>query len=80
MCLSKAVKNRIYELCEERKISINKLCTISGITQSTLANINSRPNTNLTILTVMRICRGLNISLQEFFNSPLFTIDKLEDD
>ncbi len=80
MYLSKAVKNRIYELCKERKISINKLCTISGITQSTLANINSRPNTNLTILTVMRICRGLNISLQEFFNSPLFTIDKLEDD
>ena len=80
MYLSTAIKNRIYELCNERKISINKLCTISGITQSTLANINARPNTNLTVLTVMRICRGLNISLQDFFNSPIFNIDKLEDD
>ena len=80
MYLSTAVKSRIYELCNERNITINKLCTISGITQSTLANINSRPNTNLTILTIMRICRGLNISIQDFFNSSIFTIDNLEDD
>ena len=79
MYLSTAIKKRIYELCNERKISINKLCTISGITQSTLANINARPNTNLTVLTIMRICRGLNITLQDFFNSPIFNIDKLED-
>ena len=80
MYLSTAVKSRIYELCNERNITINKLCTISGITQSTLANINSRPNTNLTILTIMRICRGHNISIQDFFNSPIFNIDTLEDD
>ena len=80
MYLSTTVKSRIYELCNERNITINKLCTISGITQSTLANINSRPNTNLTILTIMRICRGLNISIQDFFNSSIFTIDSLEDD
>ena len=80
MYLSTAVKSRIYELCNERNITINKLCTISGITQSTLANINSRPNTNLTILSIMRICRGLNISIQDFFNSSIFTIDSLEDD
>lgn len=80
MILSFAIKNRIYELCQERKITINKLCTICGITQSTLANINTRPNTNLSVLTVMRICRGLNISLQDFFNSPLFDINNLDDD
>lgn len=80
MYLSTAVRNRIYELCNERNITINKLCTISGITQSTLANINFRENTNLNILTIMRICRGLNISIQDFFNSPIFNIDNLEDD
>lgn len=80
MLLSTAMKNRIYELCDQNNITINKLCTISGITQSTLANINSRPNTNITILTVMRICRGLNISIEDFFNSNLFNIDNLEDD
>ena len=80
MYLSMAVRKRIDELCDERNITINKLCTISGITQSTLANINSRHNANLNILTIMRICRGLNITLQDFFNSSFFNIDKLEDD
>lgn len=80
MYLSIAIKSRIKELCKQNNISINKLATICGITQSTLANINARPTTNLTVLTVMRICRGLEISLQDFFDSPLFNIDKLEDD
>ncbi len=80
MFLSSAIKIRIDQLCKERNITINKLCTICGITQSTLANINSRPNTNLTVLTIMRICRGLEISLDNFFNSDLFNIDNLDDD
>ena len=80
MILSTAIKNRIYELCKDRKITINKLCTICGITQSTLANISARPKTNVSVLTIMRICRGLNISFLDFFNSPLFDINQLDDD
>lgn len=80
MFLSSAIKIRIEQLCKERNITINKLCTICGITQSTLSNINSRPNTNLTILTIMRICRELNINISDFFNSSLFNIDTLDDD
>lgn len=80
MFLSSAIKIRIEQLCKERNITINKLCTICGITQSTLANITSRPNTNLTILTIMRICRELNINISDFFNSSLFNIDTLDDD
>ena len=53
MFLSLAVKKRIEQLCDERNITINKMCTICGITQSTLANINTRPNTNLNILIFM---------------------------
>lgn len=80
MLLSSAIKIRIEQLCKERNITINKLCTICGITQSTLANITSRPNTNLTILTIMRICKGLNINISDFFNSSLFNINTLDDD
>ena len=80
MLLSTAIKKRILQLCKDRNLTINKLCTICGITQSTLANLNARPFTNLNVLTIMRICRGLDISLQDFFASPLFDIDILEDD
>ncbi|WP_395970731.1 helix-turn-helix domain-containing protein [Clostridioides sp. ES-S-0054-01] len=39
MTYSEAVIKRLTELCEERKITINKLATLSGITQSTVENL-----------------------------------------
>ena len=37
MTISEAVIKRLYELCNERQITINKLSTISGITQGNSA-------------------------------------------
>ena len=48
-----AVRLRIIGLCEERKISINKLCSISGVTQSTINNIVSGRNRSTTIVTTV---------------------------
>ena len=67
-----AVRERILELCREKGITINKLSTISGITQSTLNNIVSGRNNSTTISTIKKICDGLNMTIQEFFQSPLF--------
>lgn len=67
-----AVKLRIIELCDENKITVNKLSTLCGITQSTLNNIVSGRNNSTTVSTVKKICDGLNISIAEFFNSELF--------
>ena len=39
MDIGNAVKERILELCAERNITINKLSTISGVTQSTVNNV-----------------------------------------
>lgn len=41
MNIGEAVKERILDLCSERNITINKLGTISGVTQSTINNIIS---------------------------------------
>ena len=80
MFLKDAIQIRIEELCEERNITINKLCTNSGITQSTLANLRARTNTNVTTLTLLRICRGLDITLQDFFDDSLFNNCDFDDD
>lgn len=80
MYLKDAIEIRINNLCKEQNITINKLCTICGITQSTLANLKARPKTNISTLTILRICRGLNISLQEFFTDPLFQNNEFEDE
>lgn len=69
MNVGQAVRERIAELCEEKHITINKLANISGITQSTLNNIMSGRN---NISTIQKICDGLEITVTDFFDSPLF--------
>lgn len=72
MNVGQAVRERIAELCEEKHITINKLANISGITQSTLNNIMSGKNNSTTISTIQKICDGLEITVTDFFDSPLF--------
>ncbi len=72
MNVGQAVRARIAELCEEKHITINKLANISGITQSTLNNIMSGRNNSTTISTIQKICDGLEITVTDFFDSPLF--------
>lgn len=48
------------------------LCTVSGVTQSTLSNIISGRNNSTTVSTIKKICDGLDISIIEFFNDELF--------
>ena len=67
-----ATQKRILELCEMNNITINKLSLMCGITQSTLNNIISGRNKSTTISTIKKICDGLNITILEFFDSPLF--------
>ncbi|MCM1114213.1 MAG: helix-turn-helix domain-containing protein [Clostridium sp.] len=76
MTIGTAVKERILELCELNHITVNKLATISGITQSTLNNITSGRNNSPTISTIKKICDGIDITIKEFFDSQLF--DNLE--
>lgn len=73
MNVGQAVRERILELCSQRKITINKLSTMSGVTQSTINNIISGRNNSTTIATTKKLCDGLNISLAEFFSSDVFT-------
>lgn len=72
MVIGEAVKLRILELCKSRNITVNKLATISGITQSTLNNIISDRNNSTTISTIKKICDGLEISIEDFFCSDVF--------
>ena len=76
MNISEAVKLRIIELCRERQITLNKLSTICGLTQSTLNNIMHREGSNPTVATVKKICDGLDITIVDFFTSNVF--DDLE--
>ena len=68
------VKNRILSLCEERKITINKLSTEAGVSPSTIKNILYGKSQNPKILTIKIICDGLDITLADFFNTEEFNV------
>ena len=72
MTVGEACRERILELCTERNITVNKLSIISGITQSTLNNIVSGRNNSVTVSTLKKICDGLEITINDFFQSDLF--------
>ena len=79
MNIGEAVRMRILKLCQERNITVNKLSTLCGITQSTLSNIVGGRNNSTTVSTVKKICDGLEISIPEFFSDPLFSDLEQED-
>ena len=66
------MKERILQLCRENNIPVNKLSSISGVTQSAVNNIVSRRNNSATVSSVKKLCDGLGITTQEFFQSELF--------
>ncbi len=74
--IGEAVRERILALCAERGITVNKLGTMSGVTQSTINNITSGRNNSATVATIKKLCDGLDISITEFFTDEVF--DDLE--
>ena len=72
MTIGDAVRFRILDLCEEKNITVNRLSTICGITQSTLNNIISGRNQSTTVATIKKICDGVEISIIDFFSSDIF--------
>ena len=72
MNVSQAVIRRIFELCDERELTINALSISAGITQSTVNDIVNGSTHNTGIVTLSKLCDGLNISVRHFFDSELF--------
>lgn len=72
MKVDKAISEKINKILIERNLTINKLATISCLTQSTVESLVNGRSKNPKLLTIMKICDGLNISLDEFFDDEIF--------
>ena len=67
-----AVKKRILDLCEEKRMSIHKLAIESGVSPSTIKNILYGKSQNPRIVTIKILCNGMGITLIEFFDTREF--------
>ena len=72
MSVKDAVAARFRSLCQERNIKINELATISGVTPSTVYSLLDVRRRDVSIITIKKLCDGLEITLAEFFTAPEF--------
>lgn len=80
MTYSEIIANRILNLCKERNITINKLATLSGMTQSTINNIVQGNTKSPGLRTLHRIAQGFGITISELLDFPEFNETLFEDD
>lgn len=72
MRTKEAVAQRILELCRERNIAVNALANISGVSLSTIYSMLNQKSQNPGVVSIKKICDGLEITVRQFFDSPLF--------
>mgnify|MGYP000183477934 CR=1 FL=1 len=72
MNAKQAVARRIIELCRERDIAINALANLSGVSPSTIYSMLNEKSQNPGVVSIKKLCDGLEISLEEFFSGPEF--------
>jgi transcriptional regulator with XRE-family HTH domain len=70
----KATIERIIELLAEKNLTVSGLAYFSGVSESTIKSILNGQSKNPGIVTLKKLCDGLEISVGEFFESPLFKI------
>lgn len=76
MAVKDAVAERVKSLCKQRRIRINELANISGVTPSTVYSLLDPNRRDVSISTIKKLCDGLDMSLGAFFSSSEF--DALE--
>ena len=76
MDIKDCVVFRFRQICGERKIKLNELATLSGVTPSTVYSMMDSRRREVSISTIKKLCDGLEITLGEFFSTPEF--DALE--
>lgn len=71
-----AVAERIRQLCREHGLTPNGLSNPAAVPQATIKSILNGESQNPGVVTIKKLCDGLEITLGEFFSTPEF--DALE--
>lgn len=72
MGIAEAIRVRIISLCRERNISVNHMCELAAVPQSTVNNFLNRKTNNMGVITLKKLIDGLNINITEFFDAEEF--------
>ena len=78
MKICEAMSKKLLKICDERGISVINLRILLFNTKHG-SNIIECNSVNPKLLTIVRICDGLNMTLEEFFSDELFSNIDRED-
>lgn len=79
MTIAEALSKRLIALMEERNMTGYRLSMLSGVNQTTIADIKKMRNTAVNVRIIFELCQGLGIDLAEFFSDPVFDNDNIID-
>ncbi len=72
MDMKTAVIYRLEELIRQKDITVNEAAIRSGVPPSTLKNILYGQSKNVGVVTIKKLCDGLEITIPEFFGDSIF--------
>ena len=72
MQIKDAIVFRFKKIFKEINTSNNQLAILSGITPSTVYSMMDSSRKDLSVITVKKLCDGLNITITEFFEYDIF--------
>ncbi len=75
MEISAAVLKRVEQLLKEKKMTFYALENKSSIQHGTMSAFRYGKTKNITLRTIMQLCIGLDMSLTEFLEDPIFKFE-----
>ncbi len=80
MTYSDAIRKRLIELIDTKGITVNKLATLSGITQSTVKDIIAGNTRNPKLKTLHKLAIGLDMTVSELLDFPEMNETNFDDE
>ena len=80
MKISEAVAIRLGRILTERNMTQYRLEKEIAMPHNTMKTLMGKRNNSVNLRTIMQIAKGLNMTVSEFFNDPIFEDENLEID
>lgn len=80
MTYTDVIAKRLLDICEDRKITVNRLSTLSGISHATIHDIISGKSKDVKISTLHKIAIGLDMTVSELLDFPEMDTTIFEDE
>ncbi len=72
MLIKEAIVKHLQDICRQHNMKYNELATVSGVTPSTVYSLMDASRKDLSVITLKKLCDGLDMAITEFFDGKLF--------